>query len=1138
MLASCGGGDSGGDSTPDTETTPDTNEGGSESSNGNTSGAYSVDESLRGDWVYVHSGEEFYLGSTTDLVITSESDGLISVQSDDTYSYHAIRSGNSNSQLSGSLQLLDNQSTASSTTTGFRSIGSSKASASDTGFGSIGGIDVILVNLKDSEEQYTVTTEEDGSFEAELPTGEYQIQADTVDQAIDATIEIEGTETDIGILTLAEDDIYNFKTVLDLEPVYGNYETYTGTITVYNYGNVRGVGLSFTFDCEDEATADPLIESCVINNKIGTIEAGSSVTFDIEISFKYLDEGMEQVRINNTIRDVYNNEWPDYFDIPVYKRSLTINLSEGYGTGINGYLISPGHEITDINSGTLEVPYIPGEQYQIALANGSISSETTYSLGFDTSTEDLTDFNNGSANEPDDSEAEATLLSPGESTSAFLAVGDIDYYTLNMPDSDDYLGAIAPEFYAMTAIQDNEYYDGERRYLPGESFKFDLAFRNRGHQDIEGVTATISTEDEYVQAGNVNSDSFTIYRSDITDSDGYTIDNASYGYTRSTADFYLQIPLSAPEGHQATINILLTDTHGNEWTDQFTITVGAVDSQLVYYDMSSLVDQDIDFTYSNSLELSGNNDGIFNPGETISFQIGIENTGSEDSYEGNVRVQIDDPYISVNYASGSFAAVPAGSTYDARPVVLSASTDTPIGYTATLSLTFTTTFGVWYDTMQITVEAVAAELDFYETSELYDEDSELDGGVNGVLNAGESASFDVAISNTGTSNAMDVLLSLSTDDAYLEVTNRASDADRTIGQIEPKYIRDSDGISITNTDYLEYSASGDFVVSASEDTPDNHTGQILLTMSDRSGVVWTSYFPLTVKALGSPAPVLYARSAFLENGAVPSEGTYGDGDGILEAGELGMMNFAIFNEGNAPLEIDYINITMPTNSGFTYTYNNLRPGVIPANEARDMYGAAPDESNFLSTSTGSYVRFQTSRYTDPAHSTTPTLTIAATDGTLYEMPFYTITLGEEMASDSELVYADRTAFYDNNLAAATGDNDGILDAGETVLANIAIANSGSTGFKAISIEATTESSYVSVELESAFYCWLGAGETRDLNCQSSTQADYLEQSANEGMVLSVAEDAPSGHTATINLVISDQDGNEHNTSFDVTVGQP
>lgn len=385
-------------------------------------------ESLRGEWMYVHSAELIYIDETFPYAITSKSPTLISTTQGGNI-YYLMRSGIDTTTLNGSLYTQN-------------SVTPSPA----RGYGNIGSLDVILEHVIDKKNKKEKKLNNTGDFTFEnVKSGDYELTATTdTNLTVKAEVDVHGEEVTLGNFKLVLEDGYNFKTEFVIDNAengyfYGNQQVYTGKFIVHNIGSKRGTGLNYSFSTDSGYVAN---YSNV--NVLGSVEVGSSLEIDFQISFNVIDAAKKTIPLEVTIRDAYNNEWVDTIFFHVYQTPLDINIATS-SSSVKGYVIAPGNQLIpiDMSNGTLRIPYRAGKKYTLVLSNPSIDTETAYSIGIDTSTESFITFNQTSAHEPNNIESEAKTIHVGESIISYLHVGDIDYFTIDM-SSDEDVGITTP----------------------------------------------------------------------------------------------------------------------------------------------------------------------------------------------------------------------------------------------------------------------------------------------------------------------------------------------------------------------------------------------------------------------------------------------------------------------------------------------------------------------------------------------------------------------------------------------------------------------------------------------------------------------------------------------------------------------
>jgi hypothetical protein len=103
--------------------------------------------------------------------------------------------------------------------------------------------------------------------------------------------------------------------------------------------------------------------------------------------------------------------------------------------------------------------------------------------------------------------------------------------------------------------------------------------------------------------------------------------------------------------------------------------------------------------------LTGNNNGVFDPGETVELITTIRNAGAQDAINVVGVLSESDPYVSVDSSTSNFGDIPGGSSADnaGDPFVVSSLSTTPQGYMATFSLVVSEDGG-FIDTFEVTVK--------------------------------------------------------------------------------------------------------------------------------------------------------------------------------------------------------------------------------------------------------------------------------------------------------------------------------------------------------------------------------------------------------------------------------------------------
>ena len=446
------------------------------------------DESLRGEWIYIHNNTKVYIDENFNENIIKVDDKLIQVEKDGT-SYYLMRQGTNHTVVKGNL--YEESSTINKSIARVQSRLAGRR---------IGGMNVILKHYTDKKNDKEEIADETGKFkfqnvqtgrytlvatqpkrivpkkvlEEEKPTivdekettieeknatlkdeeqiiekenniiSEEEIVEEDENPTVEADVYIHGEEITLGGFKLVSDDGYNYKTEFVIENsdsgyLFANQTIYRGKMIINNIGNKEGTGLNYTFTSDS-----PYIQTMNNDIVLGTIEAGQSKEIPFSISFNILDKNSVNIPLEVKIKDANNNEWFDTVFLQVYQTPMYLNIATKEAN-VKGYIIEDGHNLKKIDTSGISIilPYKVGEKYFLVLTNPSINNETPYSIGIDTDTLDFSTFQNTGIYEPNNSESEATTIKMNESILSYLHKGDIDYFIIDMTNMED-IGKFSP----------------------------------------------------------------------------------------------------------------------------------------------------------------------------------------------------------------------------------------------------------------------------------------------------------------------------------------------------------------------------------------------------------------------------------------------------------------------------------------------------------------------------------------------------------------------------------------------------------------------------------------------------------------------------------------------------------------------
>jgi len=179
-----------------------------------------------------------------------------------------------------------------------------------------------------------------------------------------------------------------------------------------------------------------------------------------------------------------------------------------------------------------------------------------------------------------------------------------------------------------------------------------------------------------------------------------------------------------------------------------------------------------------------------------------------------------------------------------------------------------------------------------------------DENANGTIEYGEEISLDFTIKNVGVDLASDVVLDLSIDDEYIQIT----DGEETIGNMNS-----NEEISIDNV----------FTFTVSNNIPDQHQINFTFTAGDGSNNSWEKTFIFTVNA------------PKLEFTVLDFEEIEGNGNGYFDPGETVTASFSMTNTGHC--DFPQGNSILTANSAeITINAETLEFNEISINESLDI----------------------------------------------------------------------------------------------------------------------------------------------------------------------------------------------------------
>ena len=196
----------------------------------------------------------------------------------------------------------------------------------------------------------------------------------------------------------------------------------------------------------------------------------------------------------------------------------------------------------------------------------------------------------------------------------------------------------------------------------GETNLLSLSMINVGVEEAVGVVVTINSINPYIT---------------ITDNSA-NYGNIAAGATGIVTDgFAYTVANNIPDLEEVSITITAT-SGSNTWVSYINIVGHAPILEYLDYDIA---------------DPNGNNNGKFDPGETVNIIVHIENSGSSEAMNVLGQLMINDPYVTLNTPQASFGNV-SGATQASAIFSASADFTTPAGYLAEFTLSINANLGI------------------------------------------------------------------------------------------------------------------------------------------------------------------------------------------------------------------------------------------------------------------------------------------------------------------------------------------------------------------------------------------------------------------------------------------------------------
>ncbi|MFZ5516065.1 MAG: M28 family peptidase [Candidatus Zhuqueibacterota bacterium] len=165
----------------------------------------------------------------------------------------------------------------------------------------------------------------------------------------------------------------------------------------------------------------------------------------------------------------------------------------------------------------------------------------------------------------------------------------------------------------------------------GETIELLLTVKNYGDSTANGVTVQVATADPLVEILN-NSQTFGSIE--------------SQGTSTSADGFLLQIDETTESGHSIRLDLAISDSKGNHWSDRIKLAVTMPDFIIAQQTAS---------------QVQGNGDDKIDPGETFNLMIDLENTGLRAGRDIISILRCEAPTVTILDSTAAFSNIATGS---------------------------------------------------------------------------------------------------------------------------------------------------------------------------------------------------------------------------------------------------------------------------------------------------------------------------------------------------------------------------------------------------------------------------------------------------------------------------------------------
>ncbi len=384
--------------------------------------------------------------------------------------------------------------------------------------------------------------------------------------------------------------------------------------------------------------------------------------------------------------------------------------------------------------------------------------------------------------------------------------------------------------------------------------------------------------------------------------------------------------------------------------------------------------------------------------------------------------------------------------------------------------------------------------------ELYDGGANnTDGNEDGVANQGETLRMSFRAKNAGSEDAPNVAATISSSSPEVIALSNTTHSLGTISSYRSASLPDAN-------------SSSSVLFSLAPILSEGKTVKFTVRFEDSKGNSWNDEISVKVEPTATSLAVNDGYSFSFEDGG--SNGTDGNDDGVVNPGESVAMDFRIKNVGSSKAVAANLSVHCSDSCITLIEDTSMNMGDI------NPYGSfsSPDAS------TASALLFAVDSGMTPR---TATLQITMTDKWENQWTDELSVQIEPTSASMEIRDDYRFYLYDGTSNSADGNDDGEVNAGETIAVSFYVKNIGDAAAPGLTASVSVDDQYVQMAENSV-------QTIGDLAAYAQKSTPDAETSAS-AILFSVDDAAPANHIATFTVSMKDKFGNLWTDQFSVTI---